>query len=378
MIDRHSIRAVIRAGVPRMAAATIAMLACAPAARAAQAPVKEILAGQFGREVDLTEVNAKAGPALEDVCTVQSKDECRFGAASSEAGGFLFPEGLAIDNAAEAVSPEHGDVYVADTANQRIQALSASGAFVLMFGRNVNKTEDEAPGASQSERDVCTAKSKDVCQAGEAGAATGQFSSPTSVAVDPATGDVFVEDFANWRVQEFTATGEFVLMLGKAVDETTGENICAALSKDKCKSGEQAAEGSTEAGAFDFEANQGNLLAVGGPEGLLYVGDRHRVQTFKTDGAPAGEGIGLATVSSEPGSYVSAIAVDQAGDVYVAYVVNSGQNVIYEFSAAGNQLSRFELAPRHPEPGAEVQIRGMALDPAGRLAVAERELVQCS
>jgi DNA-binding beta-propeller fold protein YncE len=351
-------------------ATMIVTLISTTGARAAQAPVKEILTGQIGREVNLTEVNAKAGPALENVCTVESHNECKFGAASSEAGGFLFPEGIAVDNAPAAVSAEHDDIYVADTGNQRIQVFSASGTFVLTFGWDVNKTKDEEAGKSQAERDVCTAKSKDTCQAGEAGAAAEQFSSPTSVTVDPVTGNVYVEDFANWRVQEFTATGEFVLMFGKEVNGTTPGNICTAKSHDQCKAGEQAAEEGAEPGAFDFESNQGNLLAVGGPEDLVYVGDRHSVQTFETDGTPAGEGIELGAIASGPGSYVSAIAVGQTGDVFV---VDSGQSVVYELDPAGDELNRFELTPRHLEAGAEIQIRGIALDPDGRLAVIERE-----
>jgi DNA-binding beta-propeller fold protein YncE len=355
-------------------AVTLALLASVSSAQAAQAPVKEILTSQIGREVNLSEVNAKGGPVLEDLCTVVSKDECKFGAPSSEAAGFLEPEGIAVDNAPEAVSPEHGDIYVADAENQRVQVLSATGVFVLMFGWDVNKTKEETAGASQAERDVCTAQSKDVCQTAVAGGAAGQLANPTSMAVDPATGNVYVEEAANWRVQEFTATGEFVLMLGKGVDETTPGNICTAKSHDQCRAGEQAAEESTEPGAFDFESNQGNLLAVGGPEDLLYIGDRHRVQTFKTDGAPAGEGISLTGISSEPGSYVSGLAVDQAGDVYAAYVVNSARNLIYELNPMGAELGRFELAPRHPEAGGEIQIRGVAIDPAGRLGVTEREV----
>ena len=277
---------------------------------------------------------------------MESKDECQFGAQSSEAGGFGnpeggTPEGVAVDNATALVSPEHGDVYVADAANDRVEVFSPAGAFLFMFGVK--------------------------------GAASGQFEVPTSVTVDPATGNVYVEDFFNWRVQEFTATGEFVLMIGKDVNETTKGNLCTAESKDKCKAGERAAENSTEFGVFDFEQNYGGLLTVGGPEGLLYVGDMHRVETFKTDGVPVGE-IQLRSISSEESSAVRALAVDQAGDLYVAYGVNFIDNIIYEFAPTGVQLKRFELLPRRPEAvSVEVQIDAIALDPAGRLAVSERE-----
>ena len=323
-----------------------ALLVSPGVALAAEAPVKEIVSSHIGWDVNKTQVGEGASQAERNLCTVASKEECQLGAPSKEAGGFGNPEGgrpegVAVDDATALVSPEHGDVYVADTGNDRVEVFSPTGAFLFMFGVK--------------------------------GTAAGQFESPTSVTVDPATGNVYVQDFFNWRVQEFTATGEFVLMIGRDVNETTKGNICTAESNDKCKTGERAAENSTELGTFDFEQNCGGLLTVGGPEGLLYVGDLHRVETFKTDGVPVGE-IPLRSISSEPTSAVSALAVDQTGDIYVAYNVNFVDNVIYELAPGGGQLKRFELLPRRPEAVAvEVKIGAIALDPAGRLAVTETE-----
>lgn len=49
-----------------------------------------------------------------------------------------------------------------------------------MFGWDVNKTKVESGSATQQEKNVCTAASKDECQAGVAGSAPGQFDSPGS------------------------------------------------------------------------------------------------------------------------------------------------------------------------------------------------------
>jgi hypothetical protein len=350
-------------GTSRIFALTLACaaaLALPASVVAAEAPVKEIVSSHIGWEV-----NTLTGG---NVCG--ASEACRFGAQSSEPGGFLFPEGIAVSNAS--ASPEHGDVYVADTANQRVQMLTSTGAFVSMFGWDVNKTKVEE-GAPQTQRNICTAASGDVCQAGASGEAPGQLASPTSLVVDPATGNVYVEDFFNWRIQEFTATGEFVLMFGKEVNLTNHSNLCTAAPGDECKAGERAADDSTEPGAFDFQQNRGELLVIGGPENLVYVGDRHRVQRFKTDGTPAGE-LSLSSIAAGPNDGVVGIAVDAAGDVYVVYEVNFAKNIIYELDPSGAVIRHFELLPKRPEANAvEVQARAIALDPAGRLAVAEEE-----
>ena len=49
-----------------------------------------------------------------------------------------------------------------------------------------------------------------ITQWGTTGTGTSQFDTPIDVAVDPATGNVFVADLANHRVQVFTADGAFV------------------------------------------------------------------------------------------------------------------------------------------------------------------------
>jgi NHL repeat len=353
--------------------ASVGVLVFHASVAAAEAPIKEVVSSHIGWKADaLTGGN---------VCTAASGDQCQFSAQSGEAGGFSSAEGVAVNNASALVSGEHGDIYVADTGNRRIDAISPAGAFVLAFGKEVDKT---------TKGDLCTAESKDVCQAGVAGAGAGQFSSPTSLTVDPATGNVYVEDYADHRIQESTATGEFILMIGKEVDKTKveavkakggtptpeeveEENLCTAASKDECKSGEPVTEDSPEPGAFYFARGSGQLISIGGPEDLLYVGDGHRVQMFKTDGTPAGE-IPLTSISSAPTSAVMSLAVDGAGDVFVVFEVGFASNTIYEFDSSHKETKVLELSPVRTEGNAiEVNISTIAVDAAGRLAIAERE-----
>ena len=104
----------------------------------------------------------------------------KWGSYGSREGQFIYPYGIATDAA--------GDVYVADTANARIQKFTASGVFLGSWGGH--------------------------------GRGPGRFFTPTSVATDPA-GFVYVADAGEpypdsggARVQKFTAAGEFVAEWG--------------------------------------------------------------------------------------------------------------------------------------------------------------------
>jgi hypothetical protein len=321
----------IRSRLP-LAALTVTLVTLAGTAgvaRAASAPVKEMLVSHIGWEVDMTTKG--------NLCTVTSEHVCQPGRESGEPGGFADPRGVAVQT--DPASARPGDIYVADSSNNRVQELTAGGGFVSTFGVK--------------------------------GSAAGQFSDPESVAVDPAAGNVYVTEAGNLRVDEYTPDGAFVWMAGREVNETkdktsgaseTERNLCTAASLEVCTHGVQAPAGSTEHAAFHF-ANRGNVLAAGGPEDLLYVGDEHRVQELKADGTWVRE------IPLAPGSRVAALAVDQTGDVYFAY---EGAGAVVELAPNGQPLMEFPVAPS--EPNASVEILTLALDSSGHLAVTALEI----
>ena len=352
-------------------AITLTLALTASVAQAAATPIKEVLGTRVGWEVSPA---SKGG-----VCQVDPGVECAPGVESSEAGGLLYATGVAVNE--DEASPEQGDVYVTDTSNQRVQVFSASGAFVAMFGWEVNKTKSSAGSkASQAEKNTCTAASHDECQAGVEGGAPGQFSRPESIAIDPSTGDVFVQDYNNWRIQELTPTGEFILMIGKHVNETTSLNLCTEheiqSESAKCKTGEPAGQDSSEPSAFNFEGT-GNLLTVAGAEHLLYVGDEQRVQTFTANGAPAGPAeIPLTAISPEPGT-ITALAVNETGDAYLVYRLNgSGTNTIHELAPNGTLLKNTELPNELATSNGtgELKIEALALNQNEQLAASGVEV----
>jgi NHL repeat len=361
-----------------LAGVILALMAGVAVAAAGAAPV----ASKFVFSRDLGwEVNKITGG---DVCTAAAvaKGECQAAKESEEPGGFSYPQGIVVQN--DPTSPDYGDVYVADRGNHRVQVLSATGAFVSMFGDEVNETTNG---------DVCTEEEIEAtgvkCKAGVEGSAAGQFGEigPGSMAVDPASGDLYVaerdtgqnakgEVTFGFRVQEFTAEGKFVLEIGREVNETTKQNLCTAEEVEKagvkCTGPAPSVSGSTEQGAFNLEDFAANLLAVGGPEDLLYVGDEHRVQEFKTDGEWKGE-ISLNSISAAPEDKVQALAVAETGEVYLTYG-HGETTVVQELNPNGTQSGKFEVTPKEPNPDRYFfGIATLALDPYGRLAVIARE-----
>ncbi len=121
-----------------------------------------------------------------------------FGGASStvpDPDPLSKPSSVAVDYSSGLSS---GDVYVADPDNHRVEKFDATGHFILMFGKDVNKSKVEEAGSTAVERDVCTVASGDTCQAGVAGTEPGAFSTFFYVTVDSSgdasSGDVYVGD----------------------------------------------------------------------------------------------------------------------------------------------------------------------------------------
>ncbi len=314
---------------------SLALLLLAPTvATAAEAPVKEVISSHIGAEVN------KNGTSI---CSVA--EECQPGKKSTEPGGFEFASGVAVND--DPGSQQYHDLYVTDPETHRVDVLKADGQFVSTFGWEVNETKDNEAGATQEEKNVCAVA--ETCRSGVPGTAAGQIGELRSgVAIDPANGDVYVAEFksSGGRVQEFTAEGRFV---GEVGDEI-----------------------------FKFE-NSSQILAFGGPEELLYVGEEGRIREFEADGKFKRE-IALASIFPVPGSSVYEITVDPDGDIYLTYGHGGGETrgkVIYGLNPAGQAIGEFKLSPRRPEedggPESFVEVTGLAVDPAGRLAVAEYE-----
>jgi hypothetical protein len=163
----------------------------------------------------------------------------------------------------------------------------------------------------------------------------GKFYRPTGMAVDQ-SGDLYVVDLNNHRVQKFGPNGKFILMFGGGVNETTGGNLCTQAEIEasgvKCKAGVEGAGN----GAFSSWPYNGSFIAVGGPDELVYVGDNGRIQEFEASGKWKAN-ISLASLGA---GTVQSLAVDSAGDLYVQDTAAAG---VRELNPAGtSQIREFD------------------------------------
>jgi hypothetical protein len=305
-------------------------------------------------------------------CVGAAQHPCGRGQSSDAPGGFKYPSGVAVD-------PANGDIYVADTANHRIQKLTATGAFIAMFGSRVNATKDRLAIGTNEKRDICTAISGDACTAGRNGTGAGELTSPTSIAVDPVTGAVYVLEVAagDFKVVKYTSAGHFVWMIGRHVNRTNGADVCAKRDVDRgmrCGQGHESPVGTMAPYAFKFAQFEGNLLAAGGPEDLLYVGDEHRIQEFDASGRWRGQ-IVLASLSAGPRSVVASLALDKIGDLFAVYhgpiaksdLGTEATDAVYRFDWHGNMNGKLLIRPQRAN--GVVTLDALAVDSSDRLAV---------
>jgi hypothetical protein len=147
--------------------------------------------------------------------------------SSGSLGGQLnTPQGVAVNNTGTG-GASAGDIYVADSSNNRVDVFSSAGAFKFAFGQDVVSTGTDNAGTGF---EVCKANppSDDVCKAGITSvspAPGGEMSLPQGIAINQSDGSIYVSDRGFIRVQKFSATGAFQAAWGQdVVNAGTGNN----------------------------------------------------------------------------------------------------------------------------------------------------------
>lgn len=225
-----------------------------------------------------------------------------YGSYGTAIDQFKTPLGIAINHST-------GNIYIGDEENNRIDELNEKGEFVRAFGWGVSNGE--------SKLESCTTS----CQAGKAGSGGGQFDEPQGVAID-SSGNVWVTDYANDRLDEFSEKGEFIKDIGFGVSNEKDE-------LETCKTETECHKGTPGAGNGQF-SGPAFLVYSGGD---IYVTDlgNDRVEELSLAGAFVGK---WGTKGSGNGEFnvPAGISADASGNIYVADLSNSR---VQEFSSAG-------------------------------------------
>lgn len=158
---------------------------------------------------------------------------------------------------------------------------------------------------------------------GSAGTGEGGFSSPTGVAVDQATHDVYVVDAGEFRMQKFSSSGVFLAAWGWGVADGKAES-------EVCSSGCEAGIKGSGAGQFSGPIEIAVDNSTGPSAGDVYVADESNGVVEKFSGA------GAYLSSIGPFSAMYGVATDPAGNVWVF----KGGTVL-EFSDTGVGVGSF-------------------------------------
>jgi DNA-binding beta-propeller fold protein YncE len=187
----------------------------------------------------------------------------------------------------------------------------------------------------------------------------GKFSQPRGIAIDENSGEVYVVDMGNLRVERFDADGNFIGLWG------AGE----------------------EGGAVEFGTVNGlgpTGIAVG-PDGLVYVADtwNHRIVAIDSSGRVvreigSGQQVDLenepSTIDQEPNSFFGPRAVAIYNDEI--YVVDTGNERVLVFGLGGEFVRAF--GGWGEEPGKLREPVGIAISADGEVYIADSDNARIS
>jgi len=263
------------------------------------------------------------------IATIAGNDGSQFGGDGGPAvSAYLsYPYGLALDAA--------GDLYIADTGNNRIREITTDG--------NINTVAGNGTGD----------------YAGDGGPATSaEIRSPWGVAVD-AHGNLFIADTYNQRIREVTPDGTMTTVAGGGGDSSDGVQAKTAYIDYASGVGVDAA------GGLAIGSTNTRLIRRVTPAGIISTVAGNGSTGYAGDGGPA--------TNAEFG-YSFGVAVDRSGNYYISDQNNemvrkvgpdgiistvAGTGVLGD-SGDGGQASAAELT--YPE--------GLAVDSHGNLYIA--------
>jgi sugar lactone lactonase YvrE len=223
----------------------------------------------YGQALSSSTLSGGMGSGWE-VSTLAGSRTVGFANGNALTSQFSFPRGVAVDL--------QGNVYVADSTNNRIRKVTPAGVVTTLAGS----------GVAGSSNGI---------------GADAQFKGPRGIAVDPA-GNVYVGDYDNHRIRKVTPEGFVSTLAGSGIrGSVDGAGPVAQFSRP-----------------------YGVALDV---VGNLYVAE----QDFRGIRKVTPEGI-VTTLAGTAGQFINpnGVAVDSSGNVYVA---DWGMHRIHKVTPAG-------------------------------------------
>ncbi len=270
-----------------------------------------------------------AAPAQAEYQFVQA-----FGSYGSGDGQLAQPSGLAVDSA--------GNVWVADTNNNRIDEFSSSGAYIQQFGTY--------------------------------GTGNGQFTSPTGIAID-SSDNIWVADappFTN-RIQEFSNTGQFIGQISCGADFDPA-NLALDGSGNLWASGGLYNSQSTSyvLGIEEFDSGGSPIAQFTAERGVDFAfdssGNIWLAGEFSIyEYSPSGVYLTQINVQGVP---AGGIAIDHADNIWVTTVLNG----VEEYNSSGVYVTQF--GSKGSGNGQFLAPTWIAIDASGNLWVLDTHRIQ--
>lgn len=229
------------------------------------------------------------------------------GSWTADVLGLSKPHGIDVD--------AEGNIYLVDADNHVVEKRNPAGELLLRLG------EHGVPARPSEGK---------------------PFNRPTDIAVDLASGDLFVSDgYGNSRVHRFDASGALIKSWGSPGSDPGQFGLPHGITLF----GEHVVVADRENYRLQFFTHEGEFvrqlhvhhplsISAGGPDTLLYVGEMgpapiqrtvpnlgHCVSIWNTDGERVGR-LGDGTPGSGPGQFFAphGVTVDPTGNIYVAEV----------------------------------------------------------
>ena len=282
---------------------------------------------------DTTNSRIRKVDATGTITTVAGTGESGFGGDGGPASEaqLNYPLGVAVDGA--------GNLYIADTGNNRIRKVDAAGTITTVAGTGESGFGGDGGPASEA-----------------------LLNYPLGVAVDGA-GNLYIADTTNGRIRKVDATGTITTVAGTGESGFGGDGGPATQAQLQPPYG-VAVDG---AGNLYIVDRSNNRIRKVDPAGTITTVAGTGERGFSGDGGPASE----AQLNSPLG-----VAVDGAGNLYIADTTNSRIRKVDATgtitTVAGTEFGGFG---GDGGPASEAQLRaptGVAVDGAGNLYIADR------